>query len=426
MSGQRVVFFGAGGYAEEHFEALNQQYAPVAFGDNDPKKHGTSLMGFPILSLDEIEVKYPRCQYFITVNVLAKPYVIESLLARGVDRSRIVNFEDYKRYVSCWQLEMFMWYSYVNNSESLFFCCSDFGKNSSPQVPLNHDALAETIEKFAAMREEIIGQLNSPAKATADNPCLGCRNVKEGLWRASRRVHILNIMHRSICNFKCSYCNASNALDSSSPLDVEKMLAFLRFVKDKKIIDGDTEIHLTSGEISIHPLRDKIMAEVKDNPCTIYTNASAYSEKIGELLSGGRSRLYPSIDAGTRETFAMIKGVDMFDRVCENLRRYSLDGSVQLKYIMLPGLNDNEADIEGFIDLCSRLKVKAVDVTRDTNKIAQFDEHTIKMIARMLNALHDRGIKAYAQDNAFGATPNDQRRIEEEIAELGRVRRGCE
>jgi len=418
VSKGQVVLFGAGEYAGQIFGELSKRFAPVAFCDNDPKKQDTTFLGLPVLPIDEIEARYPGCRYYITVNVLAKPSVIESMAGMGIDRSRIVNFEVCNRYISCWQLEMFMWYSCVSGPESLFFCCSEFGKNSSPQVPVDYDALGETMKKFFAVRDEIIGQLNSPMNAAVSNSCFGCRNIKEGLWRSNRRIHILNIMHRSICNFKCSYCNASSALISESSVDVEKMLSFLRFVKEKQIIDSDTEIHLTSGEILVHPLRDKILDEVQSNPCIIYTNASAYNEKVGQILRGGRSRLYPSIDAGTRDTFARIKGVDLFDTVCENLARYSLDGFVHLKYIILPGLNDNEADVDGFVDLCSRINARAVDITRDTNKISPFEDHTIRMVARMLAGLHEHGVKASALDNAFGATPDDQGRIEENLAEL--------
>jgi molybdenum cofactor biosynthesis enzyme MoaA len=175
---------------------------------------------------------------------------------------------------------------------------------------------------------------------------------------------------------------------------------------------------LAAGEISVHPLRDRILTELQDNQCWIYTNASVYNGKIGEMLAKGHSRIYPSIDAGTPETFARIKGVNLFDKVCENLYRYSLDGLVHLKYIILPGINDDDADIDGFIALCERLKIRDVDITRDMDRLDAFSDRTICTIARMLDELQRLGIKATAPDNTFDATPNDKLRLEERLREL--------
>jgi hypothetical protein len=91
---------------------------------------------------------------------------------------------------------------------------------------------------------------------------------------------------------------------------------------------------------------------------------------------------------------------------------------VHLKYIVLPGINDGDADINGFIALCERLKIKAVDITRDMERLDAFSDHTICTIARMLYELQRLGIKATAPDNTFDATPNDKLRLEESLLEL--------
>jgi pyruvate-formate lyase-activating enzyme len=420
MGAAQVVFFGAGGYAETVFAELNGSYAPVAYGDNDPKKQGTRFMGLPVLSLGEIEAGYPGCRFYLTVDVQAKPYVTESLVTRGVDASRIINFEKYNRYKSCWQLERCMYYFLSQFERALTFCCSDFGKNFPDRVSICNGAHDETMRNFYVTLDRIIEELNAPAETPAQNACVGCRNAKDGLWRNDRRISLMNFRPPSICNFKCSYCKSRDeTLDASFSVDMEEALSFLRFVKEKRIIDADTAIHFAAGEISVHPLRDKILAELQEHCCWIYTNASVYNDAIGKMLSKGKSRVYPSIDAGSRETFAKIKGVDLFDKVCENLRRYSLDGLVHLKYIVLPSVNDNEANVEGFIDLCGRLKIGVVDVVRDFHNMGAYGDSTIEMAARMLDGLQKIGVKASLSENAFDATSPDKLLIEERLAELG-------
>jgi adenine C2-methylase RlmN of 23S rRNA A2503 and tRNA A37 len=112
--------------------------------------------------------------------------------------------------------------------------------------------------------------------------------------------------------------------------------------------------------------------------------------------------------AGTRKKKKKIKGVDAFGKVCENLRRYSANGFVHLKYIILPGVNDSEADINGFIELCGNLNIKAVDVTRDRYDGRSLTDHAIGMVARMLNGLQKIGVCAYAPDYIF-LTRTDER-----------------
>jgi pyruvate-formate lyase-activating enzyme len=419
MSEARAVFWGAGKYAETVFGALCKEYAPVAYGDNNPAKHGTSFMDLPVLPLEQIEALHPGCRYYLTVDVQSKPYLMESLLARGIDRSRIINLEEYKKYKSCWQIETCMYYDSRPELRCLKFCCSDFGKNRSPESEICGDAHDKTVHNFYAMRDSTIEELNLPAGDTSKSPCSGCKNVVDGLWCVKKRIRLLSFVPRSLCNFKCSYCvSPLGPIDDSFTADVEESLEYLRFMKKNNIIDTETLIHLAAGEITVHPLRDKILAELQDNPCWIFTNAGVYNIKIGEMLSMGKTRLYPSIDAGTRETFKKIKGVDLFDKVCENLGKYSADGFVHLKYIVLPGVNDSDADIEGFVDLCGRLKIRAVDIVRDLHNLNAFGPHTLNAVVRMLNELQRLGVDTSGSNYALSAIPSDWMLIEKKLGEI--------
>jgi pyruvate-formate lyase-activating enzyme len=416
VSEELVVFFGAGNYAETVFGELSKKYAPVAYGDNDRKKQGTLFMGLPVLSLDEIKSRYPDCRFFITTNECIMPSVSTSLVDGGIAPSRIINYEESKRYKSCIWLETTLRF----NPLHLAFCCSDFGKNKTPSIELGANEYDKTMHDFFATRDRIIEELNLPIGADVKNPCLGCINIRDALWHTDRRIRSVAFSHTTFCNFSCSYCCTLHGVKDHSHSDIENSLGLFCFMKKNNIIDTNTEIYLVSGEITMHPRRDAIFAEVQDNPCCIFTNASAYSEKIDAILSMGRSKVYVSIDAGTRETFAKVKGVDAFDRVCENLARYSAGGDrfVHLKYIILPGLNDSEADIDGFIALCDRLRARVVDVSRDMLAVTPFDDRAINIAARMLHELPKRGVRANAIEAIFATRPGDAQRIEEKLAEL--------
>jgi pyruvate-formate lyase-activating enzyme len=422
MSEAGVVFFGAGYYAQMVFGDLAKKHSPVAYGDNDPKKQGTRFMGLPVLSLDQIEARHPGCLFYVTVNDLTKPAVVTSLLDHGVAPSRIINYVKSTRYKSCAYLESLM----VYHRKKMFFCCSVFGQSLSPSIAGHGLAHKDHLKAFFATRDRIIDEMNATTpETTVQNQCLKCSYTRHGFWPDDRRIRFLSLFFHGICNFRCSYCTYNSSCSAipgyGSDLiieDTEDALALLRLMKDEGYVDADTVIINAAGEITVHPLRNELLAAFRDHPCWFFSNASVYNETIAEILSRGRSRICPSVDAGTRETFAKIKGVDMFDKVCENLRRYSSYGFVHLKYIVLPGVNDNEGDIDGFLDICRRLNIKAVDITRDTYATDAFSDHTIDMIARTLIELQRLGICAYAPDYMFPGGASERLSLEKKYREV--------
>ena len=72
-----------------------------------------------------------------------------------------------------------------------------------------------------------------------------------------------------------------------------------------------------------------------------------------------------SLDSGTRKTFAQIKGVDCFDKVKNNIRKYSKNGRVVLKYIILPNVNDNIDDIKGFLSFAKEIGTDSIEIVRN-------------------------------------------------------------
>jgi molybdenum cofactor biosynthesis enzyme MoaA len=138
----------------------------------------------------------------------------------------------------------------------------------------------------------------------------------------------------------------------------------------------------TAGEISIHPRRKEICETLQmcDNS-SIFTNAIVYDEHISALLSSGRARIVVSVDAGTRDTFMKVKSVDAFSLVCDTLRRYSRESNdaIDLKFIFLPGVNDNEVDISGFVALASEIRCSSIMISMDIFNAHLISNHMVSM-----------------------------------------------
>ena len=147
---------------------------------------------------------------------------------------------------------------------------------------------------------------------------------------------------------------------------------------------------IASGEPALYPGLEKIISETPDAYFEILTNASIYSKVIERLISGNRGEILVSLDSGTAETFKTIKGLDLFERVINNIRKYRDHGNVLLKYIVIPGVNDNMDDIDGFIRICRNIDPKKIYVARDCIydfdiKSISYGELTMSFMRRLID-----------------------------------------
>jgi sulfatase maturation enzyme AslB (radical SAM superfamily) len=130
-------------------------------------------------------------------------------------------------------------------------------------------------------------------------------------------------------------------------------------INNKKI-----QINFAAGELSIADYCDEALSIVeksKNISATIFTNAIVFKESIMTFLQSGKGDLLVSLDSGTSETYRKTHGVDVYEKVLVNLRRYTESNcEIRLKYIMLDDMNDNEKDVEGFLDFAKEIGAKAV------------------------------------------------------------------
>ena len=142
-------------------------------------------------------------------------------------------------------------------------------------------------------------------------------------------------------------------------------MPFLMYLKNEGILKNDLELHLGGGEITIYKECESILEEfgIKGNAhIHAATNAIKYSENLYKAIEKGNTNIIISLDCGTRETFKKIKRIDAFDKVIENIYKYSSakEHKVTLKYILIPGVNDNMNEFKKFIEIVRKAKVSTV------------------------------------------------------------------
>ena len=241
------------------------------------------------------------------------------------------------------------------------FCCRKGG--CRPQF----DVLGtpeETIDNFLDKRNAIIGELaNGGDNTGVSAPCLDCpdlemmRFVDTGI----NSVHLTILP--AVCQARCIYCDNTDyrkTVDEArlSPIP-KQIIEMIGYLKKRGAIDHTCHISGTYGEITISPYKDLLYDAVEQHKVSFCTNAFIFDQRLADSLKNNNSSVVVDIDSGTRETFKIVKGSDIFDKVVENLKAYRKHGKVQMKYIIIPGVNSDNENIDGTINI-----LKELDITR--------------------------------------------------------------
>ena len=300
------------------------------------------------------------------------------------------------------------------NGKCVTLCC-DRNLNG-PGTALGETA-EETVENFRRERANVIAESikfeslnNSSAMDEERNftaECAKCTNYQVGdFGKFDGLIHYVNLsMYPAPCQCKCFYCDfrdgKAGVFDNRLHADYhEKMLNVLDYVKNKGLVAADAVWQVSSGEITIHPFKNRIFMLVENQTAVFYTNCFIFEEKVAQNLAvNPRSSINLSIDSGTPETWYKVKGVDNFGAVMENLAKYhdssAQDGQVTLKYIVLPGTNDNLNDYLSVVEIMKNLKIKHLTLSYDTRvkytQSSREKENLISAAAYLVAILYKNG-----------------------------------
>ena len=292
----------------------------------------------------------------------------------------------------------------VDEDRCIALCCEKHIPNN-PAVGFAGTA-EETMERFLGMR----ALAASECRDNTENPRYGCRQcayLRKANWYFEPRICYVNLsMYPAPCQSKCIYCCEAEHLNRSFSPEVhdayEKLFDFLEYADKQGMIDPEATWQVSSGEITLHPYKDRIMELVRDRYAVFYTNAFLFDEAISQKLHDDPySAIDLSIDAGTPGTWRKVKGFDNFETVLSNLHRYRQNsarpGQIILKYIILPDVNDRPEDLSAVVEIAKRLDVRHLTIARDTEKryssSSKYRSKLVETAARLLGLCQRNGIQ---------------------------------
>lgn len=208
--------------------------------------------------------------------------------------------------------------------------------------------------------------------------CTKCAQFVEGNHRISPIITYVNLsMYPAPCQSRCIYCSVhqknQSVASEAAHTAYEKLFDMLDLAEQSGILSPNATWQISSGEIAIHPYRDRIIKLVRGKKSMFYTNCMKFDEDVAaNLHENPHSAINISIDAGTPKTWEKVKGIDNFDQVLENLVKYYKSsvraGQITMKYIVMPDINDVYEDYASLMEIMKVLEVKHLTLSQDTRK----------------------------------------------------------
>lgn len=244
--------------------------------------------------------------------------------------------------------------------------------------------------------------------------CKNCPYLEERneIQDANESIKFISFAATASCNLECVYCTAVEPkLCANHPYDTKGYgLLFMQLItqlrKSNRIGKG-AHISFAGGEISIQPVKEKFFQFAEDNPEFYYSflsNCVVYDPSISKILQRDKENFVVcDVDAGLKETYALIKGHDYFETVIENLKKYRIHGNVVLKYIVIPYFNTGEGDYNGTLELLKKLDIKRLVLSWDVQRKydAYLERRTLYDIARLRKLIESNGISAVIEPTVF-------------------------
>ncbi len=205
--------------------------------------------------------------------------------------------------------------------------------------------------------------------------CRECVNTSFKNWDEEDYIDYLLLTPWVPCNSNCIYCDAPRDKEVLAHTKVYKVLPLIKDMIKNNILKKDGIIDFAGGEPTIYNEFESMLSEfIKHDfqKIIIHTNAIKRSGAIIKGLKKGVVRVLVSIDAGTKEIHKKVKQVNSYDSVWKHLSEYAKyqpkgGDYVKAKYIIVPGLNDTEEQINIWLEKCKSVNISHVVLNLDFN-----------------------------------------------------------
>lgn len=412
----QVLCYGAGLMGRLLVDSYRRSGVHVV-GFIDKNKQGTvetESGALPVYSIDTAVNAFGKEIIVVITIANAKyfPEIISDLTAAGVAEDRVFDWS-FMNWITVPSDKCYCGMLFGNTvllSGALAQCCF-WGENHVFNVETLEAGVPpeQTVRNYA---EKLRHYHERALMGEVPAYCAGCPHLEDRPVEKDLLLKQVVFSASAHCNAECVYCTAILETELEKlPYDAkgygELFLSTLRCLDDNGLLDPDVKIAYAGGEISVSPMRRELTEFALAHPGyqhRFLSNCAVYDEGIARVLARNpRSEVMCDLDAGTPESYLLMKGFNFFDRVVENLRRYAANGRVILKYIVMPGFNTSPEDYLGTIKLLKELGLKELLLSQDHLHTMELyaERRSLFEVARFKKLLAENGIEGVLFQDSF-------------------------
>lgn len=244
----------------------------------------------------------------------------------------------------------------------VYDCCISHGSDNRGMPLLIKDYHGEAIDWdkiFEIKRERIKRQQQETIWE-----CNGCYALTDYDFTDGDYISFIAFNQMKLCNSKCIYCGD----DFRNVIKYYDVLPIIKDLIDKGKFRNTGEITFQGGEPTLIKNFDELLNLFIDlkTKIRIHSSGIKFSPAVRKGIKEGFVTIVISLDSGTNKVYEKIKKVKMFDKVIENIKKYAevLDennkNNLRLKYVITPGYNDTIKDIDDWLKIIKKLKIKSI------------------------------------------------------------------
>lgn len=258
-------------------------------------------------------------------------------------------------------------------TDEIRLCCYGYlqGRETEYQTTLFTDYHGGKIDwKAFFKKKDELKQMHKEGKYL--DACKDCIYLYEKEWDEENYINHFTFNHWTKCNCNCTYCYTNGDKKAFNKYREYKIYPIIKDMFKQGIIKkmGESCLCFGGGEPTILDDFDKLIDLFVSNDAKnirINTSGIKYSKAIEKALKLGVMSIVISTDAGCEQTYEKVKQVKCYKKVWENIRKYNkaaVDKKlVKVKYILIPGFNDNYEEINKWFNEVVKNGVKAVSLS---------------------------------------------------------------
>lgn len=280
--------------------------------------------------------------------------------------------------------------------DSLLHCCN-CDLDRSPCFYFYYDGRKVNWKKVVAQKN----RLQERAKK-GKIPFRACENccmlMNRDDWQDGCYINEITISHWTKCNSNCYYCYSALDKDRYNSVEPYSMIKMLKDMEEASVLRYDGIVRFVGGEVGVLDDFEEIidfLLEKGAKKIFIPSSGITYLPAIEKVLKAGVGEVVISPDSGNSELYRKIKRVDAFDRVVENCKKYAeaaknTNSVFELKYILLPFVNDTKEQIDEWIELCKRIGVQNIADDFEGYFAMQYPKSIPSKVPELLKYIHKR------------------------------------